>query len=474
MARVDKSSESPQAERDMSPATIMRTEMGLIGFLMIYPGEFWTISDSAIQARHFADELRGNIWAALCALRTERGKVLSTGIVMDILKANGVGDERRFIADARDAAPQSAEGGKELAELLRIQHMVRIVDEGTNAMRKAVRMHSGLGAVVEAVEKAAFEAINRGAPTIAVGTDTILAQELQSLVDRDEAQQGLSTGFPEIDDKAKISRGEMTILAARPSVGKSSAAAQMVGNWVLDDAQAGLVVTTEMNSKVYLQRMLCQRAMVSLHARIHNRLNQQDSQLYIKQIMKFNEVASKLKIWGHTGTSITQIRSMARRYKEELGITFLVVDYIQQISGTRRKGDTRDTEVTSVSNGLKEIATNLDIAVLVISSLNRKGAERGPTARPKLEDLRDSGSLESDADKVFMMWSEDYAKRNDPEHQATHETEFILEKNRNGPCGIFRVYHNAECGIFQPLGMHPAPSAPPEGDEDPNLYGGGQ
>jgi replicative DNA helicase len=263
---------------------------------------------------------------------------------------------------------------------------------------------------------------------------------------------GLSSGFHAIDDLlGGFNRSDLTIVGGRPSMGKTALATNIAFNAAaahrVDDAGAtidGAVVgffSLEMSTEQLTLRIIGERSGVS-----SSRLRRGDlgSQEFDRVLMASQKLeALPLFIDDTGGLSLDQIRTRARRLKRTHGLGLLVIDYVQLVVGSeRRRGANREQEVSEITRGLKALAKELDVPVLALSQLNRKLEDR-TDKRPQLADLRESGSIEQDADTVLFVYRDDYYREREAKadagvhemHVPTNIAEIIVAKNRHGPTG---------------------------------------
>ena len=287
---------------------------------------------------------------------------------------------------------------------------------------------------------------------------------MTSLQTKGETVTGLSTGFADLDRLTTgLHPSDFIILAARPSMGKTALALNIAQNVALRGAKEKeapkrvAFFSLEMRGDQLVQRMLCTEAdtdLKSLAAGSGTEATaagpQRDNSL--AQWNRLWEAAAKLDealiyIDDTPGLSILDLRSRARRLQAEDGLDFIVIDYLQLMQGSRSRqaNDNRQQEVTEISRGLKALARELRVPVLALSQLSRS-VELRQSKQPMLSDLRESGSLEQDADIVMFLYREDYYKGADD--APSHITELIVAKHRNGPTGRVTLFFKEDCTKF--------------------------
>lgn len=269
--------------------------------------------------------------------------------------------------------------------------------------------------------------------------------------------RGVRTGFKQLDNLlAGLQKSDLIILAARPSVGKTSLALDMARHVAVREKVPVGIFSLEMSKEQLVDRMLCAEANVDLwKMRTGNLSDRPDSQDF-PRIGHAMGVLSEAPIYidDQPGNNVMQIRTKARRLQAEHGLGLIVIDYLQLLeSHSNKHGDNRVQEVAEMSRNLKGIARELNVPVLALSQLSRGVESRKPSI-PKLSDLRDSGSIEQDADVVMFIYRKS-ADRNYREEDVPPDEKYITElhidKHRNGPTGMVKLFFNAENASFRNL-----------------------
>jgi len=247
---------------------------------------------------------------------------------------------------------------------------------------------------------------------------------------------GLSTGFPDLDKMTTgLHPGEMVVIAARPSMGKTSLAMNMAEAVAIDQKIPVGVFSLEMTADSLVLRMLCSRARVNLR-------NIRDGFLAERDFPRLTGAAGKLAgsplfIDDTPGLSILQLRARARRMSQQFGIKLFVIDYLQLLNSTSRRAENRQQEIADISSGVKGLAKELGVPVIVLSQLNRE-MEKDKNRKPRLSDLRESGSIEQDADLVALLYKPSSGDEEEAAAQAELDAvpvNLLIAKQRNGPTG---------------------------------------
>ncbi len=267
-------------------------------------------------------------------------------------------------------------------------------------------------------------------------------EQIEKLQESNGEIRGVPTGFKDLDTLLSgLQKSDLIILAARPSVGKTTLALDMVRHAaVVHNIPVG-IFSLEMSAQQLATRLLSAESRVNSWNLRTGRLTKDD------EFMKIRDSLDKLAkapifIDDQAGNSITKMKSFARRLKAENGLGLIVVDYLQLMS-TNKNYDSMVNQVTEISRSLKGLARELDVPVLALSQLSRAVEQRG--GKPRLSDLRDSGSIEQDADVVMFIHREDKGK---DEAERTNIAEILVEKHRNGPVGRIELYFDDKTTSF--------------------------
>lgn len=266
---------------------------------------------------------------------------------------------------------------------------------------------------------------------------------------------GLPTGFVDFDNLTSGLHGsDFIILAARPSMGKTALALNIVQNVAIRSGRQTdgkpkvvAVFSLEMSKEQLVQRMLCAEANIDSQRLRIGELRDEDWAQLINTADELS--AAQIYIDDTAGITAMEMRSRARRLKASHGLDLIVVDYLQlmQGSGKRNTSGDRQQEVSEISRALKALARELDVPIIALSQLSR-GVEARQVKRPMLSDLRESGSLEQDADVVAFLYREDYYN---PETENQNITEWIIAKHRNGPIGTVNLFFHKQYTKFVSL-----------------------
>jgi replicative DNA helicase len=268
---------------------------------------------------------------------------------------------------------------------------------------------------------------------------------------------GLATDFIDFDRMTSgLQKGELIIVAARPSMGKTSLAINIAQNAAVNHHATVAVFSLEMSKESLLRRMLASQASVDQRKLQQGFLGREDHGKLQNALGQL--VDARIFIDDSAWISLAEMRAKARRLRQTAGgLDLVVVDYLQLMSATLpsaggRRYENRTQEVSAISRGLKALAKELDVPVLALSQLSRASERRGDDKRPMLSDLRESGSIEQDADVVAFIHRESYYNRDEEQSEADKaKCEIILAKQRNGPTGSVQMYFNSRYTRFESL-----------------------
>lgn len=259
--------------------------------------------------------------------------------------------------------------------------------------------------------------------------------------------RGVPTGFPSLDSQlAGLQKSDLIILAARPSMGKTAFALDIARNVAVKQNIPVGIFSLEMSSQSLVDRLLVSEARVDSWKMRTGRLSSDE------EFARISNALGKLSkapifIDDESSNNIMQMRSMARRLQSEHGLGLLIVDYLQ-LMAPRQRTDNMVQQMTEISRSLKGLAKELDVPILALSQLSR-ALESRPNKKPKLHDLRDSGSIEQDADVVMFIYRDD--KYKDHQDECDNIAEILIEKHRNGPTGFTKLYFDPKMASFSSI-----------------------
>jgi replicative DNA helicase len=355
----------------------------------------------------------------------------------DKQQLDGVGG-LAFLSALPDAVPSAANLDYYL-NIVREKHVLRkMIHACTGVVGRAYEHEGEVDGLLDEVERDILKISEERVETSSNSMKELVRQAITTIEDYHQGTlTGLGTGFIDLDRMTSgMHGGEMIVIAARPSMGKTSLAMNIAEAVAIDQKQPVGVFSLEMTADSLVLRMLCSRSRVNLR-------NIRDGFLAERDFPKLTGAAGKLAsaplfIDDTPGLSILQLRAKARRMWQQYGIKLFVIDYLQLLHSTARRAENRQQEIADISNGVKALAKELKVPVIVLSQLNRE-MEKDKNRRPRMSDLRESGAIEQDADLVGLLYK---PNSNDDEensgggadHEAVPVTLFVA-KQRNGPTG---------------------------------------
>jgi replicative DNA helicase len=337
-----------------------------------------------------------------------------------------------YLAELWDAAPTAA-NAEYYARIVRDKSIVRsLIHTGTEILRDAYEASRPADELLESAERKILDIAERGVTgeTMTLKDALILAyQRIDSRATHDQMSiSGLPTGFIDLDDRtAGLQNSELVILAARPSVGKTSLALGIARHVAVEEKLPVFFVSLEQSRIELAERLLCCQARVDSHKLRKGHLGGEDMQ----RLIEAGDMLRSAPLWidDSPGQGMLRIAANARRLKLRHGLRLVCIDYLQLIEPDNRR-DSRQEQVSQISRRLKFLAKELEIPVLALAQLNR-GVEDRQDHKPRLADLRESGSIEQDSDTVFLIHRPEMYEPG--QHEGT--VEIIIAKQRNGPIG---------------------------------------
>lgn len=393
-----------------------------------------------IKGEHFHIPAHATIFELLVEFWNAR-KPVDFITISQALEDRGKLDEvggAAFVSELFNFIPTAA-NAEYYTEILKEKRTLReIIKVCTECAGRAYDEQDEVNGMLDEVEQKIFaiteSRVNSAMPEMKTLVIDAL-KNIEKLYDRKGASSGLSTGYADFDSMTDgLHEAEMIVIAARPSMGKTALAMNIAENVAVNQGKGVAVFSLEMSASQLVQRLVCSRARVSLKKTKDGFLSSQD-------FPKIRDAASAfascpMYIDDTSGLSVLELRAKARRLKARHDIQLIVIDYLQLLRSTsKRAQDNRQLEIAEISSGIKAIAKELKIPIIVLAQLNRKPEDRGG-GRPRLSDLRESGSIEQDADVVgLLVRSEYYAESEEDKESAEGEAELIIAKQRNGPVG---------------------------------------
>jgi len=326
----------------------------------------------------------------------------------------------------------------------------RLIQNSQNIVNLGYDETKNLQELIEQSEKELFETSHRYVGQNVVSLEEILSESFDRLdeLHKDKGKiRGVPTGFRDLDKiLAGLQRSDLFILAARPSMGKTALALNLAHNVATKSGEPVLLFSLEMSKEQLVDRLLAMESGVDAWALRTGNLTDSDFEKIGQAMGTLGE--APIFIDDSPGITVSDLRTKSRREAHKRPIGLIIIDYLQLMSGGGRYNEgNRVQEISEISRGIKGIARELNVPVIALSQLSRSVESRSPQI-PQLADLRESGSIEQDADVVAFMYREDYYK---PDTERRNITDILIKKHRNGPVGTVELYFDKEHQRFRSL-----------------------
>ena len=454
--------------QDRVPPQNIEAEQSVLGAMLIDNTAAGSVTEMLLP-EDFYRESHKIIYRAMLALLARNEPLDMITLINELKKMNKLDDVDgvAYITLLANFVPTAA-NVKYHAKIVEEKSIMRQLVEGGTAI--AYMGYEGAGEAADILDKAEKRILRisnrRGGIDFSLIKDILpnTLDRISKALDNKEPVIGLATGFKDLDYlTAGMQPADFIILAARPSMGKTALALNIAQNVAIRGSRNGEPKKTvaffsfEMSEELLVQRMLCAEAEIdSQRLRVGGEIkDEEDNSNLWNRLWIATDRLSEAQIFidHNSDATVMNVRSKARRLKAEKGLDLIIIDYLQMMHGTgRNNSDNRQQEVSEISRGLKALARELGIPVIALSQLSRN-VESRTVKRPILSDLRESGSLEQDADIVMFLYREDYYKAPDEEH--TYITELIIAKHRNGPTGMVPLFFHEKYTKFISLSRRP-------------------
>jgi replicative DNA helicase len=332
------------------------------------------------------------------------------------------------------------------AGIVREKSLLRqLIAASNDVLRDAYAPHEKADLVLDKAEKRIFDIAEKKVSGQLVEIGEIAMQVYDML--EDKGRRGIETGYFEVDDLLNgLQNGEMVVVAARPSMGKTAFAMNVVEYVAAQSKLPCAVFSLEMSKQQLAQRLMCSRARIDAQKVRKSALNPTEFQQLAAVVVEL----SKAPIWVDDSPSLTilDLRAKARRLKLQHDVKLIMIDYLQLMDNPGP--ESRQQQISEISRGIKAVARELDVPVVALSQLNRQSEGRDGH-RPRMSDLRESGSIEQDADVVMLLHREDYYRMSEPDFMPDNIAEIIVAKQRNGPTGTIKLTFDNKTTTFKNL-----------------------
>ncbi|WP_010677411.1 replicative DNA helicase [Bacillus timonensis] len=432
---------------DRIPPQNIEAEQAVLGAIFLEPSSL-TLASELLIPEDFYRTAHQKIFDAMLTL-SDKGEPVDLVTVTSELADAKILDEIggvSYLSELAESVPTAAN----------IEYYAKIIEE-KSILRRLIRTATTIAtdgysredevdALLGEAEKNIMEVANRKNAGAFQNIKDVLVQtydNIETLHNRVGDITGIPTGFTELDKMtAGFQRNDLIIVAARPSVGKTAFALNIAQNVATKTDENVAIFSLEMGAEQLVMRMLCAEGNINAQNLRTGSLTPED---WSKLTMAMGSLSnSGIYIDDTPGIRVNEIRSKCRRLKQESGLGMILIDYLQLIQGNGRSGENRQQEVSEISRSLKALARELKVPVIALSQLSR-GVEQRQDKRPMMSDIRESGSIEQDADIVAFLYRDDYY---DKESENKNIIEIIIAKQRNGPVGTVSLAFVKEYNKF--------------------------
>ena len=453
VASLGKARSAPALVLDRVLPNSLDAEIAVLGAMLLSPAEAGSEVRERLSENHFYYAAHQVIFREIATLQDAMQAIdliTLTQRLQDKNQLEEIGGPA-YLSDLITRVPTTANIGPYI-DIVWEKHLLRqLIGAAHDVIARSFEQQDDVKTWIDEVEQQIFEITAEKSATGARPVCDMIKDamgSIEKLYDQRGAITGIPTGFRDLDKiTSGLHPGEMIVIAARPSMGKTALAMNIAENCAIDHNLPVGVFSLEMSSEELIKRMLCSRAPVNLRKVRDGFLSERDFHPLTTAASKL--MKAPLYIDDSAGLSINQVRARARRMKLQFGIQLLVIDYMQLMRAPSRRADlSRQVEIADISAGVKALAKELKIPIIVLSQLNRQPEAR-EGGKPRLSDLRESGAIEQDADVVgLLVRPEVYA---DEEGDKTEKGKAVLfiAKQRNGPTGDVHLTFESEYTRFK-------------------------
>lgn len=414
-------------------------EQAVVGAMLMNKDAITTVSE-ILTGSDFYQNAYGILFDSMTEL-FQAGKPVDLITLQEHLKEKDVPPEISSMEFARDllASVTTSANVKFYAEIVRekatLRRMIKVNEEVANA---CYQENQPLAAILDKAEKGVFQLAERGNAQEYTPIKQVVLNALDVIEKASKTTgsvTGIPTGFIDLDYKLSgLQRSDLILIAARPSMGKTAFVLNIAQNAAFRQHLGVAVFSLEMSKEQLVNRLFSLESHVDAQILRTGNLKDTDWEKLIEGAGRIGK--SRLVIDDTSGISIAEMRSKCRKFKLELGLDLIIIDYLQLMSGSGGKSnESRQQEISEISRSLKGLARELNVPVIALSQLSR-AVEQRTDKRPMLSDLRESGAIEQDADVCMFIYREDYYI---PDTEDKGIAEIIIAKQRNGPVGTVRL-----------------------------------
>ena len=436
----------------ITPPQNTDAEASLLGAVLIDSDAIVRVAD-ALSAEDFYDPKHERIYEAINQLY-EKHSPIDVLTLSDQLKSTGFLDfvgGAAYLTELTNYVPTAAHIDQYAAIVAQKAMRRRLIKASQGIIDLGHDENQSLHDLIDQAETKLFEVSQRHIKQDITSLETALSESFERLdeLHKDKGKlRGIPTGFKDLDNVlAGFQRSDLVILAARTSMGKTALALNIAHNISLDSGETVLIFSLEMSKEQLVDRLLAIESGVDAWALRTGNLSDADFEKIGQAMGSLSE--AQIYIDDTPSITVSELRTKARREAHQHKLGLIVVDYLQLMSGGSRYGNeaNRVQEISEISRGLKGVARELNIPVLALSQLSRSVESRSPQI-PQLADLRESGSIEQDADVVAFIYREEYYN---PDTDRKNIADIFIKKHRNGPTGAIELYFDKDKQRFRSL-----------------------
>ncbi len=442
------------------PPQSLETESSLLGCLLIDKDAIIKVMD-ILRPEDFYKDSNAIIFSAMMDLYIHHEPIdilTLTGKLEEKNQLEAIGG-RTYLAELANAVATSSHVAHYANTIQRKATLRRLLTAAAEIAEMGYQEDEEMEKILDQAEQKLFNVSQKYLKNVFLPIDNLLAEafdRIDELHKQSGKLRGLPTGFVDLDNLlAGLQKSDLVILASRPSVGKTSLALDIARQSAIKSKVPVGIFSLEMSKEQLVDRLLCAQANVNLWRMRTGRLSDQEEDNDFTRINEAMGILSETPIYidDSASSSAIEIRTKARRLQVEKGLGLLIVDYLQLMEGRGRYGDNRVQEVSEITRGLKGIARELNIPVLALSQLSR-AVEMAKPAIPKLSHLRESGSIEQDADVVMFIYRKAADRSynfNELSESEKNLAEIYIAKHRNGPTGRVNLYFDQDTVSFKSM-----------------------
>ncbi len=429
----------------------LAAEAAVLGSMIVDPECIGDVVEVLERDAFYRIEHR-HIYEALVSLyEKNKGIGIDAVLLRDELAKRGLLEEVggvEYIGKILDSTPSAANAAY-YASVVKDKMLLRELISVAGEILDAAYQQSGeTNEMLDEAEQRIFAVTDKNITTNAAALKDLVVRSFELIESRQGTHvTGLATGYYELDDlTCGLQNGEMVIVAGRPSMGKTSLALNIAEHLGLMEKVPTAIFSLEMGRQQLAERFLCSISEIDSQKVRRGLLSDE----HYKKLANACAELSEAPIYIDDASTLTplELRAKARRLKSKYDIRCIVVDYLQLMHLGSGQSESRQQEITAISRYLKALARELNLPVVVLSQLNRSPEGR-EGHRPRMSDLRESGSIEQDADVIMLLHREDYYHRGEPDYQEDNTAEVIIAKQRNGPTGTVKLVFREKVTRFE-------------------------